>query len=332
MSRVSIKQLAEILKISPSTVSFVLNGRAEEMRISEELAKKVKRKAEELNYTPNMNARSLRTHRTKTIGLIVADISNPFFSKLARYVENIAAKRKYQVFFASSDESSQKFSDLCDVFIGKGVDGMIVVPPLDGEKALKNLIKHKMPLVVVDRAVDNLPVNTVMMNNLEAAYLLTNHLIGTGAKKIGLIGHNKGFSNVIARKEGYIKALYKNNYSINTDIIQFVDLENFEENIDRSIDILLNNKVDGIVFATSKAGRRSLYSLKKRKMLGRLKYGSIDLFHECELSDITLFSIEQPLENMCEKALAILFQNIDNPEQDSVETITIYPPNIKELE
>ena len=90
--------------------------------------------------------------------------------------------------------------------------------------------------------------------------------------------------------------------------------------------------MDGIVFATSKAGRRSLYSLKKRKMLGRLKYGSIDLFHECELSDITLFSIEQPLESMCEKALAILFQNIDNPEQDSVETITIYPPNIKELE
>lgn len=331
MARVSIKDIAERLNVSASTVSFVLNGKEKEMKISKEMAERVRNMAKELNYTPNMAARSLRTNKTKTIGLIVADISSPFFSKLARHIENIASKKKYQVIFGSSDESQEKFETLCDVFIGKGVDGMIVVPPLGGKCALQKLIDYKMPLVVVDREAEQLPINTVMMDNHEAAYLLTKHLIEQGEKKIGLIGHNRSFSNVIARHSGYLKALQEYGHTMDDELTQFVSLDGFAEENRKALDILLAKDIDSILFATNKTGRQTLHLLKQKGLINSLRYASIDLFEECELSDITLCSIEQPLDIMSEKALAILFEQIENPKYKTIENITLYPPQIKEL-
>jgi len=332
MARVSLKEIAEKLNISTSTVSFVLNGKEKEIRISKELADKVRETAKELNYTPNMAARSLRTRKTKTIGLVVADISNPFFSKLARHVENIAKKNRYQVIYGSSDESSENFENLCDVFVGKSVDGIIVVPPLGGKEALTKLVNDKIPLVVIDREAEQIPINTVMMDNLKASYLLTECLIKEGCKKIGLIGHNKNFTNVIARYDGYRNALSRYSIPVDDNLVHFAELGNFEQDIDNALDVLLINEVDSIFFVTSKAGRQSLFSLKSREVLEKLKYASIDLYEECRLSYITLYSIEQPLDIMCEKALSILFQQIDDPKYQTVEYVILYPPNIKKLE
>lgn len=332
MARISIKDIAQRLNVSASTVSFVLNGKEKEMKISKEMAERVRKMAKELNYTPNMAARSLRTNKTKTIGLIVADISSPFFSKLARHIENIASKKKYQVIFGSSDESHEKFETLCDVFIGKGVDGMIVVPPQGGKCALQKLIDYKMPLVVVDREAEQLPINTVMMDNHEAAYLLTKHLIEEGAQNIGLIGHNRSFSNVVARHAGYVKALQEYKLTVDEEMTQFVALDKFEEQCEKALDILLHKNVDSILFATNKTGRQSLHLLKKRGIINQIKYASIDLFEECELSDITLSSIEQPLDVMSEKALTILFEQIENSKYKTIEYIRLYPPLIKRLE
>src|SRR5690606_12203975 len=110
-------------------------------RVSEEMIQKIKQTAEEMNYLPNMAARSLRTGRSKTIGLIVADISNPFFAKLARYVENAAEAMNYQVMFGSSDESVEKFEKLLNVFIEKSVDGIIVAAPAGSESLILQIEK-----------------------------------------------------------------------------------------------------------------------------------------------------------------------------------------------
>ena len=136
MARVSIKHIAERLGVSNTTVSLVLNGKAQNGRVSEEMIQKIKQTAEEMNYLPNMAARSLRTGRSKTIGLIVADISNPFFAKLARYVENAAEAMNYQVMFGSSDESVEKSEKLLNVFIEKSVDGIIVAGPAGSESLI----------------------------------------------------------------------------------------------------------------------------------------------------------------------------------------------------
>lgn len=331
MARISIKNIAEIVGASPTTVSLVLNGKDQKMRISQALAKKIRDTAKELNYMPNMSAISLRTRQTKTIGLIIADISNPFFAKLARYIENIAAQKGYQVIFGSSDESLLKFQNLCNVFVGKGVDGMIVVPPLGSRDALSQLVKRKMPLVVVDREPENIPINTVMMDNLKAAYALTTHLIEGGCKKIGLIGHNKNFSNVLARFDGYKKALADNNLEYDPNIVQLVELENFELNIEKAVEQLLRNKIDSIFFITGKSGKESLLCLRMRKKIEKFTYASIDLFDECRLPNITLHCIEQPLDVMSEKALSILFKQMEDPKYQTLESVILYPSDIKSI-
>jgi LacI family transcriptional regulator len=207
MARTSIKHIAEKLNVSNATVSLVLSGKGKNGRISEELAERIKQTAVEMNYRPNMAARGLRTGKSKTIGLIVADISNPFFAKLARYIENAADEMNYQVMFGSSDESSLKFSKITNLFIEKAVDGIIITPPEGSEDFIMQIESYGIPLVMVDRSIESVNVSSIQINNMEAAYKLTNHLIQKGCRRIGFMSYNMKLSNIKARFEGYRKAL-----------------------------------------------------------------------------------------------------------------------------
>ncbi|MEZ4905894.1 MAG: LacI family DNA-binding transcriptional regulator [Spirosomataceae bacterium] len=108
MKKVSMKDIAQKAGVSIALVSYVLNGKAKESRVGEEMAKKIKAIAQELNYQPNHLARSLKSGKTHTIGLIIADISNPFFANIARVIEDEANKNGYTVIIGSSDEKADK--------------------------------------------------------------------------------------------------------------------------------------------------------------------------------------------------------------------------------
>ena len=124
---VNLKDIASIVGVSVSTVSLVLNGKATQSRISEELGKKILATAEKNNYRPNMLARSLRKGTTNTIGFVISDISNALFIKLARYVEKEAMNQGYKIFFASSDEQDGKCIEAIDTFLNMKMDGLIIV-------------------------------------------------------------------------------------------------------------------------------------------------------------------------------------------------------------
>ena len=113
----SIHDIATHLKVSASTVSFVLNGKAEEMRISDAVAEKIKKYAEEVSYRPNLIAKSLRTGKSKIIGMMVEDISDPFFASIARGIERIAYQQGYKIFFASTENKTSKAKELVKVFL-----------------------------------------------------------------------------------------------------------------------------------------------------------------------------------------------------------------------
>lgn len=108
MKKISLNDIAEHLGVSKILVSLVLNGKAREHRISEDVCRKVIDLAKELNYQPNQIAKGLRTGKTNTIGLIIADIANPFFGKLGREIEREASKHGYRVIFCSSESSARK--------------------------------------------------------------------------------------------------------------------------------------------------------------------------------------------------------------------------------
>ncbi|MCH5600487.1 LacI family DNA-binding transcriptional regulator [Niabella ginsengisoli] len=140
--KVSMKDIAREVGVSVALVSYVLNNRFEN-RINKDVAEKIRKTAKKLQYRPNQIAKSLKTNKTFTIGLIVADISNPFSSTLARIIEDEGAKYGYTVIFGSSDEDLTKFENLTNAFLNRQVDGLIMLPPEGAEDfiiGLKNPI------------------------------------------------------------------------------------------------------------------------------------------------------------------------------------------------
>lgn len=324
MARISLKDIALQVGVSTATVSLVLNNKDKEGRISKDVADKVRAALKEMNYSPNMAARSLRTGKTKTLGLIVADISNPFFAKLARSIENIAGKEGYQVMFGSSDESSEKFSKLINLFIEKNVDGLIVAPPQNSESSIMQLVERKIPAVLIDRGIDGIPVSSVQIDNTGASFSLTNYLIEIGCTRIGFIAYNIDLPNIKKRYEGYQKSLLKNNIPLDKSIVRSVDFENFEENIKQAISELLNNEIDSLVFATNRVGVQSLIALQEYKKYTQLKYVSIDNPDEYMVCPIKIKCIEQPIEGIGKRALEILFRHISDDKYDDIEQVILH--------
>ncbi len=321
--RVSIKDVAEKVGVSTSLVSYVLNGKGKEHRVSNEMVEKVLLAAKELNYHPNMAARSLRTGKTKTLGLIVADISNPFFAKLARRIENIAWEKGYQVIFGSSDESKDKFEKLIYVFINKQVDGMIVVPTTGCEGSIVQLVDSNIPVVMLDRHIDDLPVSSVQVDNVAAGYALTSYLLKKGCSRIAFLAHNMKLSNIEGRYKGYHKALQDNGVSSEGEIVESVKFTDFEKNVSVALKKILSDDVDAIVFANNQVATQSLQVLSKmeEKPSGLVLAGMDQ--PGFGLSNMPVHYVEQPLDEMGEKALEILFRQIKEPKKRIVERVTL---------
>ena len=201
--RVTIKDIATEAGVSIALVSFVMNNKAdgkETYRVNKETAQRILEVAQKLNYQPNNAARTLRSGKTNTIGVIVSDISNKFFADIARCIENHAYKHKYTVLFGSTDENPQKLENLVEVFRNKGIDGLIVVPCEDADEIIRDIARQNIPLVLLDREVPDLEVNSVVLNNRRAGYETTEALIRRGFTRIEMISYSMGLSNIRAKR------------------------------------------------------------------------------------------------------------------------------------
>ena len=209
--RVSLKDIAEKVGVSTALVSYVMNGKEKEKRVGKEVVKKIRDIALELNYQPNQIARSLRKGSTKTIGLIVADIANPFFGNIARVIEDEANRLGYTVIFGSSDENLSKFGSLVNILINRQVDGFIIVPAEGSELQINALLEKRIPLVLTDRYFRNIAANYVVLDNFGATYDATSHLIENGYHKIGMIAYRTNLIHMQERIRGYVEAMKANN-------------------------------------------------------------------------------------------------------------------------
>src|SRR5687768_5333412 len=150
MNNLSIKDIARLAGVAPSTVSFVINGKEKEGRISAQLAAKIKKIIQKTGYQPNRSAVSLRTGKTNMIGLIVEDISNSFFSQLAKSIEDMAYKIGYKVVYCSTENDDKKGAELIQM-LHKQVDGFIITPSKGMKQVVLKLKKNKKPVVLIDR-------------------------------------------------------------------------------------------------------------------------------------------------------------------------------------
>jgi LacI family transcriptional regulator len=209
MKKKSISDIAKELEISVTTVSFIINGKAEEKRISQKLTQRVLKYIEEVGYRPNPLAQSLRTGKTNTIGLMVENIANPFFGKIARKIEEEAYKNGYRILYCSTDNDTEKTKDLIQMFRERQVDGYIISPPKGIEEDIASLITRGIPVVAFDRKLENLGIDCVLIENYAGTYNATKHLI-QNYTNIGFITLDSEQTQMIDRLSGYLQAIEDN--------------------------------------------------------------------------------------------------------------------------
>ncbi|SDG75122.1 transcriptional regulator, LacI family [Thermoanaerobacter thermohydrosulfuricus] len=215
---VTIKDIAKLANVSITTVSRVINNKTE--GVSEETRNRILQLVKELGYQPNAIARGLVTKKTKTVGLIIPDISNPFFPDIARGVEDSAHIYGYNVFLCNTDDNLEKESEYINALKEKYVDGIIFTSSsIPKHEHITDLIKSGIPVVIMDRRIDSEDIYGVFLDNYEGGYIATKYLIDLGHKRIGCITGPLYISNAIERLEGYKRALVDNEIEVDNRLI-----------------------------------------------------------------------------------------------------------------
>lgn len=324
MTKVSIASIAAKVGVSKASVSLVLNGKQKEGRIGDTLAQLIRETAKEMNYQPNELARSLRTGYSKTIGLIVADISNQFFSRLAYHIQEQADKRGYSVIFVNVSERSEKMKPMIDVLRNKKVDGIIMVPTNDTESTIEELIRSKYPLVMVDRYLVNIEASHVVIDNYQAAVSATRYLIESGCKKFTLFTHQQNQPHILERTRGFTDTLKQYGLDAQSSVFQ-VAYNNVDSEIyNRLMEIKAENGgEEGFLFTSSSI---SMSGIKHLLHLGydinnRCKLVCFDYNEAYEFLPFKVPYVLQPIAEMGRIAVDNLIDQIENQDFKVVESI-----------
>lgn len=216
----TIKDVAERAEVSITTVSHVINRTR---YVSEDLTQKVYDAMRTLNYRPNILARSLRSGRTKTIGLIVPDISNAFFAEISRKIEDKGFEFGYNVILCNTDDNPEKEEQYINVLIAKQVDGLIFISSGDSGGFQKNPYGGDIPVVIADRDVEGIESDVVLIDNYTGGVKATQYLISLGHKKIGCISGPSPIRPSAQRVEGYKSALSAAGIAFDPDLLQTGD-------------------------------------------------------------------------------------------------------------
>lgn len=313
--KTSLKDIAQKLGVSITLVSYVLNNK-KTGRINKEVAIKIKETAEELNYSPNRIAQSLKTNKTFTIGLIVSNISNPFSSNLARLIEDEAEKSNYTVLFGSSDENSEKSWKLINIFLNRQVDGFIIAPAENSEQQIHYLIKNEIPFILIDRYYTDIKTSYVALDNFKGSYMAVKHVAESGRKKIGMITFNTSLLHLQERKNGYVSALKELNLPVKKSWLKEVSLHVKKEEIEKAVDQLIstNDPVEAILFSSNTLasfGLKYIIDLNIR-VPSDLAIICFDEVQGSEFFYAPLTYIKQPLQEMGQLATRLLLESIGN--------------------
>lgn len=211
----TILDVAKRAGVSPITVSRVINNSG---YISQATRERVEAAVKELRYVPNTLARGLRSKRTKTLALVVTDITNPYFTLMARGVEDAAGASNYTVIYCNTDESEAKEENYANILAQRQVDGVLLVPAGGKVKTIKFLLSNNINVVVVDRRVSGVKVDSVRSDSDDGAYRLIKLLIGFGHKRIAMITGPRDVSTSADRVAGYRRALVESGLGSNEQV------------------------------------------------------------------------------------------------------------------
>jgi len=318
--KVSMQSIADAVGVARSTVSFVLNGKEKEGHINGEIAQKIREKAKEMNYDINAIARSLRTGRSYTIALIVANISDVFFGTLAYHIQEYAEKKGYLLVIINTGERKERLAPIFKMLANRQVDGIIMVPVTNTESDFIEKLNPNIPMVYVDRYFETFNTSRIHINNYEVSKMATQLLIGKGCKRIALVSYHETLMHIQERKRGYFDALSANHYHAE-DLVCEVNYSNTK---DRIADFLKEKfrespAIDGIFMATGGLSSVTIrllmdMNIKIQSDVQLIGFGNIDV-----ITSMQIPYIKQPMLEMCKYSLDILLNQIESPNDKPID-------------
>eukprot|EP01132_Coremiostelium_polycephalum_P011374 gene11374-13930_t len=301
--------IAKKANVSITTVSFILNGKAVEKNISTAVIEKVEKIIKEDGFKPNQVARSLRTGSSKIIGLIVEDISNPFFAGIARLIEDKAYKKDYKIIYSSTENQPGKAKDLINLFKSRQVDAYIISPAGGTEEEIQGLIKEHKPVVLFDRYLPGLNANYVGVDNFKASYQATEYFIHRKKKNIALVTVDLSVEQINERSEGHRQAILDYELPFH-QLIHFFNQQ---------------AEIDAVLFATNYLAISGLTALKQMdkaidKDFSVIAYDDGEVF---KLHTPQISAVEQPLEEIAENIINLIFQQLSADQPPAPQKIIL---------
>lgn len=311
--------------MSIKTVSRVTNG---EPVVESATRTRVQEAIDRLGYRPNELARGLKGSHTRTIGLVIADISNPFFADLCKEVEEVARGRGYSVILCASSEDTDSERQYIELLLQRRVDGLLLVPAPGTGNYLRREREAGLPVVALDRPVEGVETDVVLAQSRRGAYLATEHLVSHGHRNVAFIGDDERIYTARQRLLGYKEAMVESGleplYRLGAGDI---------ESADRAVHELLAEKSPPTaIFAGNSlitAGvLRALRPQSRQDTSGKKGKIAVVGFDDTELLSALrpeLTKVRQPTRELGRRAAELLFERIDageNPDPERVELPT----------
>lgn len=243
----TIEDVAKEAGVSITTVSAVIN---DTRYVSPELTSKVEKAIEKLNYYPDQMGRGLRKGKSNAIGLLISDITNPFFPRVARGVEDCARENHYNLILCNTDEDPVEEQHYISLLRSQRVDGIIITPTSKSEKNIKTMIGTSVPVVLIDRLLEGSKYPAIGSDSYSGAREATQYLIDHGHRKIGFVGGLEGIQSTDMRYRGYIDALADNDISLD-DALVVLGNSQVKDSYQATQTLLSNGKDMTAIFAAN---------------------------------------------------------------------------------
>jgi LacI family transcriptional regulator len=328
MGNINLKELALALNLSTATVSRALRDSHE---ISPETKKKVLELAKQLNYEPNPAASNLRSHKTKTIAVIIPEVTNNFFSQAINGIEEIARQHDYHVLIYQTHENSDLEMAFMRRLLSGRVDGILisVASETNNDQNFKDII-NQLPVVFFDRVNEDIDAVKITTDDYESTYNATCHLIECGCRKIAYLMALNNLSTGKKRFAGYCAALNDNHIAKN-DALIVNDTNNEDENYALIKKLLTDEKPDSIITSIENLALPCYYVCKDLNLnIPRdIKIISFSNLKTAPLLNPSLSTITQPAFEMGKEAANILFKILNKKYFEPNETLVLKSTIIK---
>lgn len=245
MKYITLKIVAERAEVSVNTASRAINNKPD---INDETKKRVLKVAQELGYVRNATAVALRTKKTGTIGVVIADNRNPFYAEVLNGIEEAAREKNYHIILVNTQRDYQKEEEAINLLLAKRVDGLLIAPVQDRDDDIRNLIMANFPFVIVGRDFENIEMDAVYNDEIKGGFLVTEYLFTKGHKRIAFINGFLHKSPAQGRLEGYKKALKKYGIPLDDALVSVGDID-VENGYERTKQMMKENLDFTAIFA-----------------------------------------------------------------------------------